>query len=252
MIQKKKGLQIGGFIVGAAALALVVFSFSSDQATTAEELSNGQTGTIVVNSVGEVKVEPDMAYVHLGAQALADSAEKAQKQVGERMTAVRNVLSEHGIQEEDIQTARFNVYPEHQYSPNGETTNERYRAQHILRIEYREIATLGELIDAAAAAGANQIEHTQFALENPEAAEHEAMKQAIEKTRAKADVMAESVGKARGEVLQISDRAAQVHFPTQDFSGGREESADSSSASTIIEAGEVQITQSVDVVYRLQ
>ncbi|MCM3760208.1 SIMPL domain-containing protein [Alkalihalobacillus oceani] len=252
MIERKKGLQIGGFIIGAAALVLVALSLSSNQATTAEAVSNGQQGTIVVNSVGEVKVEPDMAYVHLGAQALADSAEEAQEQVGKRMTAVRQVLSEHGIKEEDIQTARFNVYPEHQYSPNGETTNERYRAQHILRIEYHQIDTVGELIDAASAAGANQIEHTQFALENPEAAEHEAMKQAIEKTRAKADVMAESVGKARGEVLQISDRAAQVHFPTQDFSGARNESADSSSVSTVIEAGEVQITQSVDVVYRLQ
>lgn len=250
---KTTRLQIGIVSLSMVSLFLafqLFFSPSSKQASSAE--SNVQAGTLVVSDVGEVSMEPDMAYIYLGAQAVASSAEETQTQVNERINAIRQVLKEHGVAEEHIQTSRFHVYPQHNWNAQGnEITEERYRAEHMLEVQYMDISTLGELIDAASSAGANQIEQIQFALQNPEAAEYQALQQAIEKTASKAAAMAESAGKERGEVLQIADQAAQVNLPIQNYAIA-EEATQESSRSTAIEAGEIQVTQRVDVIYQLQ
>ena len=252
---RKMGFQIGGVTLGVIVLILAfqfILSLTSSQTSNAQAADNVQLGTLVVSGVGEVNVKPDMAYVHLGAQASAPSAEEAQTQVKKQVNAIRKVLQEFGIKDEHIQTAYFNVYPLEQYSPDGSRgTVEEYRSEHVLKVEYKEIDRLGELIDATSKAGANRIEQIQFGLQNPEAAEHEALQIAIEKTAAKADVMAKSAGKVKGEVLQISDQAAQVQLPYVD-TANMAAKAEASFDSTTIDSGEVKIVQRVDVVYRLK
>ncbi|WP_416151920.1 SIMPL domain-containing protein [Salipaludibacillus sp. HK11] len=253
----RKWIPYAGTVLAVVGLALVfqmTFGSSSNEPSTLVDASNDfQGGTLAVSEVGEVSLEPDMATIHLGAQAVDTSADEAQSQVNVRINAVRQVLEEYGIDKDDIQTARMSVNPDYQLDPmmadgNGE---ERFRAEHILEIDFKQIDELGELIDDVSEAGANRIEQTRFALQNSEEAEHEALEQAIEKTISKADVMAQSAGRERGEVLQITDQQAQVNLPMQhyDQSDGMMERAESS---TVIESGQVTITQRVDVVYELK
>ncbi|WP_165763820.1 SIMPL domain-containing protein [Halalkalibacter urbisdiaboli] len=248
---KKKIIQVGTIIV-VAALSLLLFSGSKEDTPT-EVLAAGQDGTIIASGSGEVHAKPDVAYVHLGASALASSASEAQEEVNKNINALRKTLIEAGIDEKQIQTSRFNVYPEHQYNSDGTMSKDvRYRAEHILKVEFTDIDNLGAFIDKAASAGANRIEHVQFSLQNPETLEHEALKIAVEKAKAKADVLADSVGKKRGGVLQITDQAAQTNYPLKHFNEvATDEANDIGRAPTMIEAGEITISQQVDIVYRL-
>ncbi|WP_017726439.1 SIMPL domain-containing protein [Halalkalibacterium ligniniphilum] len=250
----KHWLQIGGIALALVALFLVfqpTVNPSTQQASNAETINGAKTGTLVVSGEGEVNMKPDMAYLNLGAQAIASSAEEAQSQVNEQMNAVRQVLEEYSIAEEQIQTAYFHVYPQYQpSSEGGSNAEEQYRAEHVLEVAYHDIDNLGKLIDAASQAGANRVDHIRFGLQNPEEAENEALQLAIENTVSKASVMAESAGKQRGEVIQITDQAAQMNFPMQEYALA--ESTEANSDSTSIESGEIQVTKRVDVIYRLQ
>lgn len=239
-------------IVGFAFVFQTAFGSSGDPTTMVDANGDVQTGTLVVSEVGEVNMEPDMATIHLGAEAVDSSADEAQSQVNERINAVRQVLAEYDIDEVDIQTVRINVNPDYQQGlqPDGNGT-EQYRAHHILEIDFRQIDKLGELIDDVSEAGANRIEQTRFALQDSQKAEHEALKQAIEKTVSKADVMAQSSGRERGEVLQISDQQAQVNLPMQ-YHEQNDVAMDRAESSTVVESGQVTITQRVDVVYELK
>ncbi|WP_100406214.1 SIMPL domain-containing protein [Bacillus solitudinis] len=254
---RSKTIKIGGIvlgIMGAFFIFQLALNLPTNQPNIAEAVSSSyKEGTVVVSGTGEVKVKPDLAYVHFGAQVTSSSAEEAQKKVSERITAVRKVLEKYEIDEKQIQTSRFHVFPYQNYNADGTTGKEQYRAEHMLRVEFHDIDRVGELIDHVSAAGANQIEHIQFGLQNSDHAEQEALKKAVEKASTKADVLAESVGKTRGEIIQITDQAAQMNFPTQNYA--KEESMeeyDSNQGQTSIEAGEVQATQHVDIVYSLK
>lgn len=258
-IIKHRWMPFAGAVLGAAGL-LFIFQMAAGSGTSEEQMTSADTGddfhegTISVTETGEVSAEPDTAYIHLGAEAADESADEAQNEVNERINAIREVLESYGIEDDNVQTIRLNVYPDQQQEQDPENEGageEQHRAEHILEIEFAEIDHLGELIDDVSESGANRIEQTRFDLEDSEEAEHEALQQAIGQTGAKADAMAESAGMERGEVLQISDQQMQVDFPGQQFDADDAAAGQEDSAAEV-ETGEVQITQHVTVVYELQ
>ncbi|MGJ9383171.1 SIMPL domain-containing protein [Salipaludibacillus sp. CF4.18] len=250
-MSKKNWLIASGSIVGTISVILllqILFSPFYDQPATANVSDGIQEGTLVVSAVGEVSAEPDMAYIHLGAEAVDTSADDAQTEVNQKIEAIRLVLEEHGVEDAHIKTAQLDVYPHQQFDSQANGNEDaQYLAQHILEIEYRDIDRLGEFIDDVSEAGANRIQQTRFVLRDSEAAENKALQQAIEKTVGKADAMAESANRERGEVLQIADQQSQVDFPMQSSAEMSEEDS-----RTNVESGEVKITQRVDVVYQLK
>lgn len=214
-------------------------------------LANSDSKTIIASGIGEVSLEPDVAYVHIGAQVVAETANDAQREVSKKIDAIRAVIKQYNVKDKNVRTAYFHVYPYEQYGPNGEMKVEKYRAEHALEITFTDLNKLGEFIDATSKAGANRIDQIRFGLQNPEKAEHEALTKAIENAKAKADVMAKAVNKTRGDVIQISDRAANIQFPFADraqFNLGTEQSL---AQPTSIEAGEVKVTKHVDVIYQM-
>ncbi|MGY4691527.1 SIMPL domain-containing protein [Salibacterium sp. K-3] len=234
-------LTAGGFLYAAA-----FGGASSGNSELAEAQTGMQEGTLVVNGEGNVSVEPDLAQLRLGVEATDTSADAAQSTVSKRMNAVREALNEFDIPEENIETASFGVHTDR--APEG--GEDQFRARHILSIEYGNIDRVGELLDAAAAAGANQIQQTRFTLEDQSEAEQQALKQAVENTAPKAEAMASGAGKSSGAVLQISESGTQIDLPARNYTQ-QESAEDSSSGGTAIEAGQVEITQRVDVVYEL-
>ncbi|WP_018922094.1 SIMPL domain-containing protein [Salsuginibacillus kocurii] len=238
-------------LVGLGMLFTVLVPGPSDSSNTLDA-EEGDHGTVVVSGEGEVSIDPDLAYVRLGAEAVHGSADEAQNDVTESVESVRSALSDVGVGDEQIETVQYHVQPQRQ-PDEGE---EEYRAHHIIEIEYEDIDGVGELIDIATEAGANQIQQTRFTLDDPTEAEQEAAQLAIENTEPRAEALAEGAGKARGEIVQIIDQEAQVEVPTEDMA--QEEvaedaiDADQGEGTTEIEAGQIEVVQRVDAVYRLE
>ncbi|MFB4164004.1 SIMPL domain-containing protein [Alteribacillus sp. JSM 102045] len=189
-------------LAGAVFLYLSGAGGAAGETDSVNEEEKMEEGTIVVRGEGRVSATPDRAHIRLGAEAVDASADEAQSKVSEQMNAVRDQLDAFVVKEDHIQTANVGVYPYHEPGQDGD---EQFRAQHILEIEYSDIDNVGELLDAAAEAGANRIEQTRFALQDETEAEQKALQKAVEKTKGKAAAIAESVGKESGEVLQITE-----------------------------------------------
>ena len=204
-MEKKKWLPFIGMVLGFVGIVFLIqaaFGSSEDPVTTAHASDSFQKGTIIVSEVGEVRLEPDMAYINLGAEVVNASADEAQKLVNERMKAIRNVIDKYKIDNKDVRTAYLSVHPDYQHDPYGNRSKEeQFRAQHILEIQFRQMDKLGEFIDAVSKVGANRIQQVRFGLQDSQEAEHKALKQAIEKTASKADVAAIRVGRKIRDVL---------------------------------------------------
>ncbi|TFB21359.1 DUF541 domain-containing protein [Filobacillus milosensis] len=239
-------------LAGALVLAGLFFqNFMSESTQQDEGIAHADEdrslGTIVVNGEGEVTAEPDLAVLRLGFEATKDSADEAQSTVSKQMESIKKALIDHGVDKESFETVRFHVYPYKHY----EKEVEKFRAQHIISFETSEIDKVGDLLDVASKAGANIVEPVRFSLEDPTELEHQALQKAIEKTKGKAEAMAKTAGKSKGEVLQISEQGAHINMPVQNYSEEMAMDQAESSSKTVIEAGEVRVVQRVTVVYKL-
>src|SRR5690606_10161653 len=157
--------------------AMIVSQWQTPVQAQQGEETGKVTKTISVTGTGEITVEPDVAYVNLGVLTKGKTADEAQQENAEIFAKVNKVLfDEYKLEEADVKTIGFNVRPDYSYQEGKEPTITGYTATHTIRVTYRDLDSIGELLDAVAKAGVNQINNVQFATEKSDEYEKEAMK----------------------------------------------------------------------------
>jgi uncharacterized protein YggE len=122
-----------------------------------------------------------------------------------------------------------------------------YRVSNMVQVTIRDLNTVGDIIDAAVAAGANNVWGVTFGLEDTEALEAQAREKAVANARARAESLAELNGVAVGDVIHISEIVGAQPGPVfaeaarAAFGGGAP-----------IEAGEVTFSTQIQIVYSMQ
>ena len=171
----------------------------------ATPLINPAVRTLRVEGTGEVKAEPDEAWLDVAVETQGSTAKAAGEENARRMERVIAALTGAGILRKEIDTRNYSVYPEYsQPNPNLEPKLRGYRANNTLTVHVKELPRLGELIDRALAAGANRVDGVRFALSNKDAVHAEALRQAVERARKTAEVLAAALGVRLGAVMDVS------------------------------------------------
>lgn len=245
---RRKGLLIllavPVFLVAAIVIAQLQPSVQAQDASAAQDKR-----TITVSGVGEITVEPDVAYVNLGVLTKGKTAEEAQSENAVIYERLNKVLTEEfKVKDEDIKTVGLYVRPDYTYEENREAKISGYTATHSIRITYRDLDRIGELIDATVKAGVNQVNNVQFATEKSTEHELEAIKLAMNNARKKAEVLAAAEGHTLKGAINIvhNSGGAGIYY-------GRSVSyaldAVESVATTTVHPGEIVISTSVTVIY---
>ncbi len=119
--------------------------------------------------------------------ALNDNNEQAQ--------AVTAALKTLNIEEKDIQTTSFNIYPQQQYEANtGKITGTIYMVDNTVYVTIRDLKKLGESLDAVVRSGANSINGINFDVVDKETALSKARELAITNARKQAEELAKASG----------------------------------------------------------
>ncbi|HYI00598.1 SIMPL domain-containing protein [Hyalangium sp.] len=161
--------------------------------------------TLRVEGMGEAKAEPDEAWVDLAVETLGTTAKAAGEENAKKMERVIAALTGAGLPRKELDTRNYSVYPEYtQPDPRVEPKLRGYRVTNSLSVHVRELPRLGDLIDRALAAGANRVDGVRFALSKEEAVRAEALRQAVERARKTAEVLASALGVRLGVVLDAS------------------------------------------------
>jgi uncharacterized protein YggE len=178
-----------------------------------QETARPQVPQIVTSAQGEVRLSPDKATISIGVQTRAATAAAASSQNSQKQRAIIEAIKARGVPAQQITTSNFNVIPETVYDRQCQaaprTTS--YLVSNNVTVELKRIDQVGPVIDAALAAGANQINSLQFGLTNPDSARRVALGLAVAKARGDAEVMARAAGGALGQLLEIS--AADTYVP---------------------------------------
>ncbi len=208
--------------------------------------------TIRVEGTGEVKAQPDEAFIDLAVETLAPNAKAASEQNAKRMEKVIAALTSAGIARREIQTRNYTVYPD--YAPQGPMEPEPklrgYRVSNVVSVHVTELSRVGSLLDQALASGANRVDQVRFGLSRQDAVQGEALRQAVTRARKSAEVLAAALNVKLGAVLD----ASTVTEPPRLYSAniGMAEMADARSATTPIQPEEQTVQAKVTLIYVIE
>ena len=159
---------------------------------------------IAASAVGEARVVPDRAMLTVAVESQAPSAAKAGTDNAARQTRVIDAVKAAGVAAAQIRTSGYNVFPEYAQGDGRAPRITGYRAHNSVLIEVRDIAAVGKIIDAALAAGANNIGSMSLFASNTDGARKEALQKAVAKARTEAEAVASAAGGSLGALLELS------------------------------------------------
>jgi uncharacterized protein len=234
-------------------VVIVVFALAACSApigAPVANVSNDMVRTISAQGTGEVFLVPDVAYISIGVESRAPQVNAALNDNNELAARIASTLRELGVEERDIQTSAFNVYPMQEYGPMGEMTEVVYVVSNTVLITVRNLQAMGEMLDAVVRAGANSIHSVQFDVENKELAVTEARRLAIANARQTALELADAAGVALGELVSLNVYSPGSPAP---FYEGKVYGGLGSSASNVpIAAGQMVLTFTADLSYEIK
>lgn len=212
-----------------------------------------ESGSIQVTGNGSVVGEPDMATLSLGVSAERETVAEAREDAAVAMTAVIETLTANGLAENDIQTERFNIYPQYDYTDNVRMLRG-YRVDNTVSARVHDLETLSDVIDDAAEAGGDivVINSIQFSIEDPTPLQAQARSLAVKNAEAKAQTLAEAGGVTLGAPITITETSYSASPPVAYLESEAAFGDDAARSSTPIQAGELTVTVNVTIVYGVE
>lgn len=211
-----------------------------------------QKNVVTVVGSGKLSVKPDIAYLSIGVVTEAKTAKEAQSANATKVAALTKLLKETwGISDKDIQTGQFYVQPNYTYSDKEGQQIKGYSAQHSLEVTYRDLAKVGQLLDAVSAAGANRIDNIRFSTENPDQYQDQVIQKAMDDAGKKASSIAKAAGRQLGIALSISQGSAATPYSMENYQM-KSAVMDQAAGSTAVEPGEIDVQTTLTVMYELK
>ncbi len=234
----------------AAAACLLLGSLFAVRGVEAQTPPPGAPG-LAVTGHGVVSAAPDQVVLRLGAAVEARQAELAQTQASEIMRRVVEALRARGLPPASLTTVGLSLSPVYQQQPErpivpGAPRVAGYRALQMLQIVLDDVGRTGEILDAALAAGANQVESPVFRLADEAASRREALGRAVRDARGKAEALAQAMGVRLAGVLEATEGEVSIIRP-----GLQAPRMAVAGVATPVEPGQVRIEGTVTIRYRI-
>ena len=206
---------------------------------------------LTVSGSGTVLVESDLAVVTVGVREASTDVLVAQSTVNEKIAAIKQALLDAGAKESEINTDSINIYANYDYSDNTEVIVG-YTANNTLSVRTTDIDNVGALIDAAFAAGANTLDNVQFTVQDDSEAREQALTEAVEDARRKAEVLAAAAGLQIASIESIAESGVYTYDSMRNYAMMDEATTESGGAGTLVQAALVSVDASVSMEFELQ
>jgi len=190
--------------------------------------------------------EPDRAQVDLGVLTQAQTAKEAAGENAKRLEAVLNAVRQALGAKADLKTISYSVNPIYgEARPNRGPTVTGYSVDNVVRVTTGELAQVGKILDSAMAAGANDVRGLSFSLKDEQPVRAQALREAVSRARAEAEVIAASLGVKLGRVRAV-EAAGEPPIVRPMMMG-----AAMARAATPVEPGTLEVHASVTVTFEI-
>lgn len=201
--------------------------------------------TFQVTGEGIVFVKPDVAEISFSTQIEGTTVKDVQSRANEIINRATAQLKKLGLKDEEMKTTNYNLTPKYRYD-FGRQTLDGYFANLTLQIRVKDFAQLNEAVDAAVAAGVNQVGNLTFSVEDREKFVQQARVKATQEAQRKAQALAGAAGMKLGRITNITENAPT---PPPIYLRTAELGAPAAGQQTQIQPGENEIRVSVTLFY---
>ena len=233
-----------GLIVILAVFFLVSINQKLNTATTAN--------TVSFSGEGKVLAKPDVAVIDFSIVTEATTSKAAQDTNSEKSNKVTDFLKKQKIEDKDIKTTSYNIYPQYEYPRYGGVPKIKgYQVSQTIEIKIRNLDNVSLVLDGVVTAGANQIGNLNFKIDDPEKLKAEARTKAIADAKKKAGELKDQVGIKLGKIVNFSEGVMGYPVPMYESSmlgkGGGVGGGGPS-----VPSGESEITVNVMITYQIK
>lgn len=264
-VQSNYWFRLAGLAV-LALLALYLLILAVSEFKSMRYIGSGvsASNTITVSGEGEVTAVPDTATFSVTILERAETVAEAQEIATAKSNDIVAYLESEGIDEKDVQTADYSVYPEYEYSTRtcaideycvpGKQTLIGYQVSQTITIKVRDTEQAGDLLTGVGELGASQVSGLSFTIDDEEALQASARDEAIAQAKEKADELARALGVRVVRIVGFSENGS---YPPMPYALGRgaanfDAVAQETKAAPSLPVGENKIYSNVTITYEIR
>lgn len=216
---------------------------------------------ISVTGEGKAVSIPDIAVFSFTVSADAKVVSDTQEQVTKKMDKILASLKELGIEEKDIRTSSYNVYPKYVYAPRvctpefcepGRQVPDGYTASHSVSVKVRKTGDAGKALSVAGENGASNVSGVSFAIDDPEKIYDKARAEAITSAKRKAEALADELDVKLVRVVGYYDNTGGVVPYYAEAGMGGDMAVKTSASAPTLPPGENEVKVTVTVTYEIR
>ena len=160
---------------------------------------------VSVTGSGEVKAQPDMAYVTLGVEARRPTLAEARAEVNATVERLLALTRELKIEPKFVDSTRLQVQPDYRWDEKSSSqVLLGYVVSRQVDVELHDLDRLGTLLEKSVSAGVNQVGGARLDSSRRKELERAALTQAVDDARLNADALARAAGAKLGPVQSLS------------------------------------------------
>jgi uncharacterized protein YggE len=182
----------------------------------------------------------------------SDAIKQARDRLESRTGELIRTLENAGVDSKDIRAGSLSVRPDYvQNATQGDDNTPpkvRTQVERSVSLTLDKLDRLPRVLDALTSAGVDSLDGVSYGLKDSDAADDRALKQALERARHKAEMMAETLDVDLGDVVSIEETTAPRYQPQMTM---RAAEADSSGSAPEYRSGEISIDAGVSVSWEI-
>jgi len=231
-------------------MIVVIFFFL---ASINEKAGANDSDVISVTGTGEIYVTPDIGLVNMSVVAKNDDVSVATSESSKKMNAIIEYLKGNGVEEKDIKTTSFSIYPVYAWEEKtGRRNLDGYEVSQTIEVKIRDLSKVGDIISNATELGANNVSSLSFTIDDDEKVKEDAKELAIKDARAKAKNLEKSLGVKLVKIVNFSEGT----YPTYSYDSYYKSASGAtemlSSVAPTIQTGQNKITSTVTITYSVR
>jgi len=214
--------------------------------------------TITVSGTGEIYTKPDLAIVDFSVVTDKKTVAEATTENTKAMNGVIASIKNQGVEDKDLKTTGFTIYPRYEWQkeiacliypcPESKRVLVGYEITQTLEVKIRDLAKVGNIIQGATDAGANQVGDLQFTVDKEDEFKKRARAEAITEAKAKANELSSQLGVKLVRITNFSEGGTtpvpmSLYMEAKAAGGGDE--------TPQIQTGENKISVTVSITYEI-
>ncbi len=224
--------------------------------------------TITVEGDGEVMAIPDIASFTFSIVEKAKTVAIAQEAATKKMQAVQDYLKEQDIDEKDIKTTSYSVYPQYEWSaaacpamvgaycPPGKQVLTGYEVRQSVEVKVRKTDQAGDLLSGVGEKGASELSGLTFEVDEDDTLRNQAREEAIDEAKEKAEALADQLGVRLVRIVSFSENPYGYPDPYYGYGKGgvamEARAMDTAAPAVPTPSGENKYTSNVMITYEIR